>query len=338
MKIVVSRRELLAALLFASTDETRYVLNGVLLEWHPEKDRPVIVTTDGRRLAVIESEAHQEDVCEDAHSMLLRADFVKPICSLSRAFGGKNFPWIVFENKPGSKRVGVRFVESGSRCVLEVEENGLIEGAYPDWRKVLPKRGKGEAINELGLNSDYVGDFARAAKFMEASSPLIQMNLVGKEGAVEVRIPAVPNFYGLVMQCKLNEDTEYQPEFLHIVKDFPSEKPKEDEGTTVTISTNGELGVKLSAKDFAKAAQRLRTASEETPEGGEDEGLIEECVEVIRSEQKASVSLLQRRLRLGYSRASKIMDELESRGLVGPSKGAEPRDILMDLGTAKAGS
>jgi S-DNA-T family DNA segregation ATPase FtsK/SpoIIIE len=68
------------------------------------------------------------------------------------------------------------------------------------------------------------------------------------------------------------------------------------------------------------------------PEGcGEDEDLIQQCIEVIRSEQKASVSLLQRRLRLGYTRAARIMDELENRGIVGPSKGAEPRDILIDL-------
>ncbi len=68
-------------------------------------------------------------------------------------------------------------------------------------------------------------------------------------------------------------------------------------------------------------------------EGGsdEDESLIEQCIEVIRTEQKASVSLLQRRLRLGYTRAARIMDELENRGIVGPSKGAEPRDILIDL-------
>lgn len=64
---------------------------------------------------------------------------------------------------------------------------------------------------------------------------------------------------------------------------------------------------------------------------GEDEELIQQCIEVIRSEKKASVSLLQRRLRLGYTRAARIMDELENRGIVGPSKGAEPRDILIDL-------
>lgn len=63
----------------------------------------------------------------------------------------------------------------------------------------------------------------------------------------------------------------------------------------------------------------------------EDEEVIQQCIEVIRSEQKASVSLLQRRLRLGYGRAARVMDELENRGLVGPANGAEPREILIDL-------
>ena len=79
--------------------------------------------------------------------------------------------------------------------------------------------------------------------------------------------------------------------------------------------------------------QLSRAGNEAEDEGGidEDEEIIQDCIEVIRSEQKASVSLLQRRLRLGYGRAARIMDELENRGIVGPSKGAEPRDVLIDL-------
>ena len=65
--------------------------------------------------------------------------------------------------------------------------------------------------------------------------------------------------------------------------------------------------------------------------GNADDEIIERCIDVIRTEQKASVSLLQRRLRLGYTRAARIMDQLEDLGVVGPSKGAEPRDILIDL-------
>ena len=78
--------------------------------------------------------------------------------------------------------------------------------------------------------------------------------------------------------------------------------------------------------------QLSKPAASDIPSGiDEDEDLVQDCIEVIRSEQKASVSLLQRRLRLGYTRAARIMDELENRGIVGPSKGAEPRDILIDL-------
>jgi S-DNA-T family DNA segregation ATPase FtsK/SpoIIIE len=70
-------------------------------------------------------------------------------------------------------------------------------------------------------------------------------------------------------------------------------------------------------------------------EGGgmsdEDEALIAKSMDIIRSEKKASTSLLQRRLKIGYGRAARLLDELEDRGIVGPSKGAEPRDILVDL-------
>ena len=76
---------------------------------------------------------------------------------------------------------------------------------------------------------------------------------------------------------------------------------------------------------------RAGTGSDDESGIDEDEEIIQDCIEVIRSEQKASVSLLQRRLRLGYGRAARIMDELENRGIVGPSNGAEPRDILIDL-------
>ncbi len=62
-----------------------------------------------------------------------------------------------------------------------------------------------------------------------------------------------------------------------------------------------------------------------------DQELIERALEVIRQSKRASVSLLQRRLRIGYTRAARVMDALEQRGIVGPGKGAEPRDILIDL-------
>ncbi len=60
----------------------------------------------------------------------------------------------------------------------------------------------------------------------------------------------------------------------------------------------------------------------------EDEELVRQCLEVIQQEGKASTSLFQRRLRLGYTRAARILDILEDRGYVGPGDGAKPREIL----------
>jgi S-DNA-T family DNA segregation ATPase FtsK/SpoIIIE len=62
-----------------------------------------------------------------------------------------------------------------------------------------------------------------------------------------------------------------------------------------------------------------------------DEETLEKCLEVICIEKKASTSLLQRKLRLGYTRAARMIDILESRGIVGPGEGAKPREILIDL-------
>jgi len=60
-----------------------------------------------------------------------------------------------------------------------------------------------------------------------------------------------------------------------------------------------------------------------------DEELIMKCIEVVRQEQKASTSLLQRRLRLGYTRAARMVDILEQRGIVGPGDGAKAREVFL---------
>lgn len=77
---------------------------------------------------------------------------------------------------------------------------------------------------------------------------------------------------------------------------------------------------------------------DDTEDGGEDEAeeavedpdeaLITEAVSIVRMENTATVSLLQRRLKLGYSKAARLMDILEERGVVGPYQGGAPREVL----------
>jgi DNA segregation ATPase FtsK/SpoIIIE, S-DNA-T family len=79
---------------------------------------------------------------------------------------------------------------------------------------------------------------------------------------------------------------------------------------------------------------QLSSASTDEDVTEEDEELVEKCLEIIRQEKRASTSLLQRRLRLGYTRAARIVDILEQRGILGPGEGAKPREILVDLDAA----
>ena len=61
-----------------------------------------------------------------------------------------------------------------------------------------------------------------------------------------------------------------------------------------------------------------------------DDPLYNDIVEFVISTRKASASLLQRRFKLGYNRAARIIDLLEERGIIGPANGSKPREVLVD--------
>jgi S-DNA-T family DNA segregation ATPase FtsK/SpoIIIE len=83
----------------------------------------------------------------------------------------------------------------------------------------------------------------------------------------------------------------------------------------------------------ASIHERLNSAPAEEDVTDEDEELVQKVLEIMKQERRASTSLFQRRLRLGYTRAARIVDVLEQRGIVGPRDGVKDREILVDLDT-----
>jgi S-DNA-T family DNA segregation ATPase FtsK/SpoIIIE len=77
--------------------------------------------------------------------------------------------------------------------------------------------------------------------------------------------------------------------------------------------------------------QKIENTKPDLPELDENDDLLEQAMEVLRSTKRASTSSLQRRLKIGYNRAANLMDLLEQKGIIGPPTETGPRDILIDL-------
>jgi len=99
-----------------------------------------------------------------------------------------------------------------------------------------------------------------------------------------------------------------------------------------------EIHAKNGGPEFAQdIVEAINNASSEGDEEDMEEvdvnnedALIERCWQIIKTHRRASVSMLQRKLKLGYNRAARIMDALEERGYVGPENGSSPREILRE--------
>ena len=93
--------------------------------------------------------------------------------------------------------------------------------------------------------------------------------------------------------------------------------------TTYNEETMHEIEAKAAASESAK-----KKGGEETDDGDFDP-MLNDAIEVVVNAGGASTTMLQKKLKLGYARASRVMDQLEEKGIVGPSEGAKPRAVLI---------
>ena len=92
---------------------------------------------------------------------------------------------------------------------------------------------------------------------------------------------------------------------------------------------NREIQDEIERSADKDAAKKSADEDEDAEDNGELDELFNEAVEVVLDSKQASVSMLQRRLKLGYSRAARIVDQMEEQGVVGPFEGSKPRAVLM---------
>ena len=113
--------------------------------------------------------------------------------------------------------------------------------------------------------------------------------------------------------------------------------PEEIERVVDFVKTTGEAEYSREVMDKIEQAVKEKEkggggkTSSEPAEAQEDgDELLPAAVEVVLETGQASVSMLQRRLKLGYSRAARLVDQMEERGIVGPFEGSKPRQLLID--------
>jgi len=124
-------------------------------------------------------------------------------------------------------------------------------------------------------------------------------------------------------------------DMLYIASD--ANKPKRIQGVFISEDEVHDVvefikSQKEEENDYnSEIVESKKFASDPMGENSEvDDNLYDEALEVVRSAGKASASLLQRRLRVGYARAARLLDLMEDQGAVGPAQGAKPREVYLD--------
>ena len=106
---------------------------------------------------------------------------------------------------------------------------------------------------------------------------------------------------------------------------------EEIEGVTKYVKKWHKAQYNLQAEDEIKriAAEDLSEENSGDSEGVDVDSKMEEAIRIVIEAGQASTSMIQRRMKVGYARAGRMIDDMEQLGVVGPHQGSKPREVLM---------
>ena len=155
------------------------------------------------------------------------------------------------------------------------------------------------------LESRIILDSAGAEKLVGRGDMLYAPLGSGKPVRVQGCFITPEEIERVVAYVKSNGEAQYSDEVIQKIEESLQEKEKKSGGAS-SGGSSGDVG-----------------------DGDDGDELLPAAVEVVLETGQASVSMLQRRLKLGYSRAARLVDQMEERGIVGPFEGSKPRQLLI---------
>lgn len=231
----------------------------------------------------------------------------------------------------------------------------------------IEKRGDGEKLPQIVIVIDELADlmFVAANEVEEAIARIAQMaRAAGMHLIIATQRPSADIITGIMkanipsriafavasqIESRIILDTMGAEKLIGrgdmLYAPLGAPKPMRVQGCFITTSEVEEVVSfvkKTSSPDYKnEIMEHIELAAENTGKrggggntginatGDDEDSMMQSAIEVVVETGQASVSMLQRRLKLGYSRAARLVDQMEERGIVGPFEGSKPRQVLI---------